>query len=335
MNWLSSAPANIMLLGEHSVVYGHPALACAVDQFIEIEWSKTEDETICIESALANFQFSLTELKAFAEQPQQNTQLDHPKLRFVIHALQAFAPCLTHGLTLKISSEFSSTIGLGSSAAVLAAMLDGLNTITQQQLNRVELFTLGHQIILTIQGRGSGTDLAASLSGGIVLFTPKTENRPVQIEKLSDTLAQDLVLTLIYCGYKTPTAEVLQMVADNWYSKPEALQQLYALMGETTQQAYQALLEQKLEHFYALSEVYQDLMESLGVNDDTLQSIIEQLRSCQSIHASKISGSGLGDCVLGFGDLSHCSSTAQKELKQFTQLAVKMTPQGAHTETLI
>lgn len=330
MNWFSSAPANLMLLGEHSVVYGQPALACAVNQRIEIHWSKTDDDTICIESTLANFQFTLNELKQFDLHPE----LDHPKLRFVMHALKQFAPFLTHGLQLEIKSEFSSTIGLGSSAAVLAATLHGLNKITQQKLNNLELFNLGHQIILTIQGRGSGTDLAASLTGGIILFEPKTANTLANITKLPTSISDNLPLTLIYCGYKTPTADVLKMVADNWQNQSDQLTQLYALMGETTKQAYQALQTGQMEHFYALSEIYQDFMDSLGVNDDTLKIIIEKMSECKTISASKISGSGLGDCVLGFGSLADCPTDSQNVLKQFTQINVEISPVGASTEQL-
>jgi len=329
--WISSAPANLMLLGEHSVVYGYPALACAVDQRIEIQWSKTDQQTICIKSELANFQFTLAELQAFKNHPE----LDHPKLRFVMHALNAFGKQLSHGLQIEIISEFSSTIGLGSSAAVLAATLHGLNQITGQNLSNLELFNLGHEIILTIQGRGSGTDLAASLSGGVILFEPALHDqkvsRPANIQKLPETISQNMPLSLIYCGYKTPTAEVLNQVAEQWQAKPEQLKRLYTLMGETTKQAYQKLMLNQTEHFYALSEIYQDLMDALGVNDATLQSIIDQIRQCDGIHASKISGSGLGDCVLGFGQLSGCSAAVNKQLQTFTQLSVNITSQGAHT----
>lgn len=332
MFWISSAPANLMLLGEHSVVYGYPALACAVDQRMEIHWSKTDEPTLCIESELANFQFTLDELKNFESHPK----LDHPKLRFVMHALKAFAQHLHHGLQIQVMSEFSSTIGLGSSAAVLAATLHGLNQITEKNLSNLELFNLGHEIILTIQGRGSGTDLAASLSGGVILFEPALNNqkvsRPANIQTLPKTITENLALSLVYCGYKTPTAKVLQQVADQWQANPEQLNRLYALMGETTQQAYQKLMDNQTEHFYALSEIYQDLMDALGVNDETLQSIIDLMRQCSGIRASKISGSGLGDCVLGFGHLNDCPENINNQLQTFTQLNVTVTSKGAHTQ---
>jgi len=329
VNWLSRAPANLMLLGEHSVVYGEPALACAVNQFIEIEWQANDDDTVCIESALANYEFTLEELKHAALE-----DLEHPKLRFVIQALRVFAPFLQHGLHIHIRSGFSSTIGLGSSAAVLAASLHGLNRITQQKLDRLTLFDEGLRIIQNIQGRGSGTDLAASLSGGLILFQPGNSQHSTQIAELNPELAAKMPLSLIYSGYKTPTAEVLQRVSEKWKTQSDLQNQLYRVMGEVTRNAYEALQQDDMPSFYQLLEAYQGLMESLGVSDATLSQILYQMRDCSSIQACKISGSGLGDCLLGLGDLSDCPEKNRRFLEQYQHIEVELTPHGATTETL-
>lgn len=329
MNWLSRAPANLMLLGEHSVVYGEPALACAVNQFIEIEWQANDDDTMCIESALADYQFTLQELK---HAPLEH--FEHPKLRFVIQALRAFAPYLQHGLNMHIRSEFSSTIGLGSSAAVLAASLHGLNRITQQKINTLALFDIGLDIIQNIQGRGSGTDLAASLSGGLILFEPGTAKHSAQIFQLNTELASKIPLSLIYSGYKTPTADVLQQVVEKWHTQNDLQNQLYQLMGQTTRNACEALQQNDMPTFYGLIETYQGLMEALGVSDATLSRILYQMRGCESLQACKISGSGLGDCLLGIGDLSDCPEENRRFLEQYQHIEVELTPQGATTETL-
>lgn len=325
MKWFSRAPANIMLLGEHSVVYGHPALACAIDQFMEIEWQATNDDLICIQSALADYSFSLQELR---ETPEK---VEHTQLRFVIEALKAFADSLPHGLQIEIRSEFSATIGFGSSAAVLAAMLDGLNALCQTNLDRNALFALGHQIILKIQGRGSGTDLAASLSGGILYFQPAINGKAAILETLPAQLTQSLQLTLLYSGYKTPTAEVLRQVAANWQQQPGLLKNLYDLMGETTQSAYAALQRQDWATFFRLNNVYQGLMDALGVNDAVLSQLVYGLRCLEGMGSAKISGSGLGDCVLG---LSAAPINIPAELADYTAFSAKLSPLGAATEIL-
>jgi len=314
--YYSQAPANTMILGEHSVVHGHPALACAVDQFVHIDWQVREDAAINIYSALG----------------EHHTQLDnitlHPKLSFVIAALQTFQGDIPNGLDIKIESEFSSTIGLGSSAAVLAAMLSGLNAICQSKLNQNSLFNIGHKIILEIQGRGSGTDLAASLAGGVIYFQPKTQLQPqVSIQSMNIQLP----LILIYCGYKTPTAEVLKQVALNWATKTHELEMLYRAMAKTTRSAFHALNKSKLNEFYQSLNHYQSLMDQLGVNDVTLQSIVDSMQSCPSIHTAKISGSGLGDCVLGIGNLESCSLTAAESLNSYQHIAINISETGAFT----
>ncbi|WP_321326567.1 GHMP kinase [Thiomicrorhabdus sp.] len=315
-SWHSQAPANTMILGEHSVVYGHPALACAVNQFVKITWHARADNALNIYSALG----------------QHHTQIDaislHPKLNFAVAALQAFQYQLPHGLDIHIESEFSSTIGLGSSAAVLAAMLSGLNTICQTKHELIALFTIGHKIIIDIQGRGSGTDLAASLSGGAIYFQPKNETHKHPVIK---KITVELPIQLFYCGYKTPTAVVLQQVAEAWQNKPAELSMLYRAMAKTTRTGFEALQNNTFSDFYQACKKYQQLMTELGVNDSTLQTIIDLLTSCPSIDAAKISGSGLGDCVLAIGVLDNCSTETSNRLNNYQQISVNICEKGAFT----
>lgn len=318
--WLSQAPANTMLIGEHSVVYGHPALACAVNQWVRIHWQLRSDKAINIDSVLGS----------------HHTQIDqitlHPKLSFVIAALQAFQTPLTamgRGLDIKIESEFSSTIGLGSSAAVLAAMLSGLNSITQTEHDALTLFKMGHKIILDIQGRGSGTDLAASLYGGVIYYQPQNQtNATPKIEKVPI----ELPLTLLYSGYKTPTAEVLAMVAEQWQHKPKELEMLYRAMAQVTKKAYLALQQKDLSSFYQECQSFQDLMVQLGVSDKTLDKIISAVKTCKTVMAAKISGSGLGDCVITFGHPEQCSESIDALLQIYPRIDITIAIQGAHTQ---
>lgn len=335
-HFVSRAPANSMILGEHSVVYGQPAIACGLNQWLEIEWTpldNLDNPIIEIESELGSFQTEIYDIKI------------NPKLKFICHALQTFQKQLSaqqQGWKLKINSEFSSTIGLGSSASVLAATLTGLNHICQTHYRKQQLWNIGKKIIVDIQGRGSATDLAASLYGGLVFFQPPTENQPLKIESISAKLN----LILVYCGYKTPTAEVLAQVANHWQNKPHKLNKIYQNMGEITRHAYQALLQNRLSVFFLCIEQYQTLMRELGVSDETLEKIIHLLNHCPNIHAAKISGSGLGDCALGIGELdiktadefhnqinllTHCP--VKNELSEYLQLQLPISNQGAHLVT--
>ncbi|MBN2646216.1 MAG: GHMP kinase [Thiotrichales bacterium] len=325
------APANTMLMGEHSVVYGYPALACALEQWLEIVWHPIDHTQIVIESALATHQFALDAFE------------DHPQLRFVCAAFKHFHLPLQQagqGWHLTIQSQFSSTIGLGSSAAVLAAMLVGLNRLCQTHCSLTELWQLGKKIIVQIQGRGSATDLAAALFGGLVYFQPPSAGKPLQIEHF----AIQMPLLLLYSGYKTPTAEVLSQVAQAWQTRPQQRDQLYRQMGLRTQAAYHALQTQNWSDFYQQLNAYHPLMRELGVSDSTLENLLHSLQKCPQVRACKISGSGLGDCVLAVGSIERpahgtahalLSSCPDAEaLDHFFQLQLLISPQGAHCALL-
>lgn len=320
IRFLSKAPANTMIIGEHSVVLGHPAIACALDQWLEIRWQARTDTQVHIDSALAQHQTCIEQLSI------------HPKLAFVGAALRAFKQAMQPaqiGWDIQIHSEFSSTIGLGSSAAVLAAALSGLNEIYQTRYSQAQLFSIGHRIILDIQGRGSGTDLAASLFGGLLYFQPAQANGPAVFESL--TAGQlGLPITLIYSGYKTPTAEVLQMVAQAWKSRPRELEQLYLKMSQLTQTAFVALKSAQLPEFYQACNDYQQTLRELQVSDQTLEYLISNVRQCEAIKAAKISGSGLGDCILAIGQMQQCPEVI-RHLSDYPFLTLEISAQGATT----
>lgn len=295
-----------MLLGEHSVVHGKPALLAALWPKITIEWCAITEQKIQIQSELAEFETDLNNIEVL------------PALNFVLLAIKNFPAKLPSGFALKISSEFPADWGLGSSAAVLAATLVGLNQICQTKLSTWELFEIGQQVILAIQQRGSGADLAASLNGGLTYFSPQ--------EKLITSLPAPKELqtfSLIYAGYKTPTAEVLAKVAKDWATRSGCLAEIYQQMGEITKQAINSLQNNQLSNFYQAVADYQIQMEKLGVSDPTIETILAEIAE-QKIPA-KISGSGLGDCVLALQAF---------ESKQFASLNTKLNLQGASCEQI-
>lgn len=279
-----SAPGSTMLMGEHAVLFGQPALVCALDVRIEIQVTLRDDRVVSIQSALGDYQASLDDL------------IDDPALSFVIAAIKAYQDRLDTGFELIIDSAFSSTIGLGSSAAITAAMVTLLNRLSNTDADLNRDFRQGLEIIHEVQkGRGSGADLAASLAGGVVCFT----QQPLQIKPVA--FPENIVLALYYAGYKMKTPDVLALVEQQWRSRSVLQQSLYQLMGDTSRAAIVALEQQDLKEFGRLMNVYQGLLDALGVCDATLAEMIYTLRQEQQVLGAKISGSGLGDCVLTLG----------------------------------
>ncbi len=296
----TSAPATLMLMGEHAVLHGEPALVAAASSRLHVYLNPRSDRQISIQSALGQLQTDLDHLSIAAP------------FQFILTVIQN-AQC-QQGFDLTVQSEFGATFGLGSSAAVLVATALAL----RPKASTKEIFDLCYQSLIQVQGRGSGADLIAAILGGIVFY----RQIPFQAEKIwPQACFLPLPMTLLYCGYKTPTPEVIARVEAARQSQPAHFETLFHAIGEQVQRGKQSLLQGDLAAFGQCLQANQSLMEELGVADSTLLEMIRRLEATPGIMAAKISGSGLGDCVFGLGEAEWTSCPWQK-------LALQLSPQG-------
>lgn len=275
MSVTASAPGSIMITGEHAVVYGHSAIVAAVDQRAQVRATPLPGRAVRIRSALGDLDTTLDALEATGP------------LRFVLACVRAVP--LDHGVEISTQSDIDPTLGLGSSAAVTVATLGALAAM---QAIALDIHAQALAIVRAIQGRGSGADLAASLHGGMVRYALDAD-----IEHLPAPPA----MALKYVGYKTPTGEVLSRVAQAWHGHDVAA--LYARMGTASDAASDAARRRDWPAMAQSLDAYQSLMAELGVTNDDLDTLVAEGRG-QALGA-KISGSGLGDCVLAFGGVPH------------------------------
>ena len=276
-----SAPGSLMLLGEHAVLQGHRALVCAINRRITIRLFPSLDRSVKIVSALGNYQAPLDDL------------VDHPSFSFVIQTIRQQSEQIPSGFELKIDSEFSAEIGFGSSAAVtVAAHAALMHWIMDEPPEPEALFYQSLKTIQHVQGGGSGSDLAASVFGGVVGYSTVREFQPLDIS---------VPLTAVYCGYKTPTPEVILKVEQLYAENPEKYDRIYAEIDSSVEQAVSSLQNHDFPAFGKILDRNHQLMDEMGVNTPELQEIVTALQADPEIFGAKISGSGLGDCAVGVG----------------------------------
>ncbi len=105
-------------------------------------------------------------------------------------------------------------------------------------------------------------------------------------------------LNLYYSGYKTPTPTVLAMVAKQSQQFPNLYKNLYENMHAVSLEAQTAIYQNDWQGFGKLMNIYHGLMDALGVCDGTLAELIYTARQQDNVLGAKISGSGLGDCII-------------------------------------
>ena len=218
----ANAPGSIMLLGEHGVLHGGAAISASINQRITVTITPNTSNTISIESALGSFSCD-----------KDNIPVVHP-FTFILTALKPFS--FSSGFTLRITSEFSETVGLGSSAAVVVATLKCISAWQDLAWSQKKLLQESISVIHAVQGLGSGADCAASVYEGVIYY----KMQPCIVEKLP----HKPTICLVYTGYKTKTADVIAFVATLYQQAPSLYNTLYQKINECAEQGKLCILKE-------------------------------------------------------------------------------------------
>ncbi len=294
----ASAPGTLMLLGEHAVLHNKPAIVLAIDKRITVTLEPRLDQKILISSCMGQIELELNEIESFSVQKS---------FEFVFAAIRYFKEELekrNQGFEIVIDSEFSSNCGLGSSAAVtvasVAVLLQYLSTNKRgNDFTQVPvLFETSRKIIREVQGVGSGADVAASIYGGVIVYQ---QQAPYMIKKLDCVLP----LVVIYSGSKVPTPVVIRKVEALQKKYPGMINTLYDAVEQIVNQAFVFIENQDWAGLGEVMNIQQGIMNALQVGTPVLNQLIDALNNTPGIYGAKISGSGLGDCVIAIGANKH------------------------------
>jgi mevalonate kinase len=303
MPFRADAPGSLMLLGEYAVLYGKHALVCAIDKRMTVTLTPRIDNQIHIDGLDTHYQTTLAAIQI------------KPPFQFVLGCLKQYQPVMPCGCDIQVVAEFSDQVGFGSSAAVTAATLAALVTWLNIPTTAAQLIGNGCKVIRAVQGVGSGADIAAAVHGGIVIY----QASPLRAEKLSITYP----LTALYAGFKTPTAIAIKQVERHFATSPALFRCLIQAIDQCAIEGQQAIRQLNWSQLGKIMTIQQGIMQSIGVSSVLLNNLVASLQNQQAILGAKISGSGLGDCVIGLG----ASNIAHEK-----QMPVQMTLQGVGCE---
>ncbi len=337
-------------MGEHAVLYGHKALVFAINKRISATLSSISKPLISIRSQLGNYEISFDEFEALISKKlksEKNIQEFPAQFRFVMASVQYKYSDIKQkllelrmqgqnecqGFELLIESEFNETLGLGSSAAVVIVSLAVLEKYLNPELDpELEhdlhaILSDAHTIVHSVQGMGLGADLAASLFGGIIQYhyqqSTCSKASSYSIESLENN---NLPIMAVYSGSKTPTPIVVKQVENTAVQYPKLYQSLYQSIGECVMEALPAIKNKDLNSLGLLMNTHHELLAALGVSNQKLDDIQANLNNMPSIYGAKISGAGLGDCVIGLGKVE--DGIKDNEGKAFQMIPISIERKG-------
>jgi mevalonate kinase len=273
----------IILLGEHSVVYGFPALAAALDRGVRIGAVPTPaGGTLRVD--LPSWECKLTAAD------------DHP----FASALAAIADNLELGrppVTLVGDAQIPPGAGLGASAAFAVAIARALLDYRARRTapKGAEIPPPAHADVIAaanaseniVHGRASGVDVALATHGGVGVFRKSTGLVAMQIPALRVLVGPS--------GAPRSTAAMVERVAQATAASTddERLREL----GSLTDLGTSALIAKDLAGVGRAMDRAHGLLGELGVSTPLLDALCESARRVGA-YGAKLTGAGGGGAVI-------------------------------------
>jgi mevalonate kinase len=276
----SSAPAKIILFGEHAVVYGRPALAVPVTQIhADVEVSDSSRAGIWIHAPAVDLHAELNTLPS-----------DHP-VAAVIHNLffslgiSPFPP-----LEINISSTIPVASGLGSGAAVSVALIRALSSAVQRPLSDEQVNAFAYEIEKLHHGTPSGIDNTVITYARPVYFI---KGHPIETVKVG----QPFTIVIADTGIAAPTKQSVSDVRKLWMKKTNRFEAVFDEVGQIALMARRviesgqpALLGDLMNHNHAF-------LQEMTVSSPELDALVRAARKAGALGA-KMSGGGRGGNML-------------------------------------
>lgn len=257
---VGQAHSKIILIGEHAVVYGYPAISLPL---IEVE---VTCRVIPAESPWRLYEEDTLSMAVYAS-------LEHLNIK------DACIRC-------QIDSAIPEKRGMGSSAAISIAAIRAVFDYYQAELPHHVLEILVNRAEMIAHMNPSGLDAKTCLSAQPIRFIKNVGFTEIKMDLSAYLVIADT-------GVYGHTREAIQVVQSKG---KDALPFLHAL-GELTQQAEDAIRQKDAEKLgQILSQAHLHLKE-IGVSSPEADSLVETALSHGALGA-KMSGGGLGGCII-------------------------------------
>jgi diphosphomevalonate decarboxylase len=287
--WKTSACGKVILLGEHAVVYGVPALCGALQGGVEVEAIAGEGRLLVPEWDVATP--PLGELL----HPPTDAVLSSLSLALraiVEHSFAAVGRTLSfRDLPYDFVARFAipTGAGLGSSAALSVALVRAVDRAASLGLRESDVDAAAFAAEKVFHGSPSGLDHTVAQRGGFGLF-----RRGQGLTPVLDT--PPLRLCIAHTGKARDTKGRVARVAELTREQPEMTASVFQRIGELVSEAVDALARRDFAQLGRAMNENQALLRRLDVSCEEIERVCQIALDAGALGA-KLTGGGGGGCV--------------------------------------
>lgn len=257
---VGKAHSKIIWMGEHSVVYGYPAIAIPL-QGIEVECRiYPADEKI-------HFDY-------------------YDTLSTAVYAALEYLNHTDVAVSYDIRSEIPQKRGMGSSAAISIAAIRAVFDYFEQSIDMETLEILVNKAEIIAHSNPSGLDAKTCLSDKAITFI-----RNIGFSTLD--LDLDAYLVIADTGIYGNTREAVEKVAQ----AEEANLPHLAALGDLTEMVQKAIQAKTISEIGPLMTKAHSHLQAIGVSIDKADQLV-QISLENGALGAKMSGGGLGGCII-------------------------------------
>ncbi len=275
----ASAPGKFVILGEHAVVYGEPAIALAIDR---------------------RFSVSVAPGPGFRINGEAADIDSNPHIRHIasLHGMRS--------LHLHSESRIPPGAGLGSSAALSVAFSGAMRRLHGLDADPEAVANEAFDAEFAAQGRGSPMDTSASTHGMGVSLNLPGHGRPLwSIERdgnrwdIRDIDVPEMTFVIGHTGIRASTGAQVEKVR-KFRGRNRFAADIIEEIGDMTVEGMDALRRDDRTELGRIMTYDHKLLSILGVSCRELNKLVDA--SLPHAYGAKLTGAGGGGCMVALTD---------------------------------
>lgn len=273
------ACGKIILLGEHFVVHGAPAIAAGISNHCEVGLTKAD----------AN---------SFIGPKGTNPELSRKSISNIIDAMR-----LTGAYSVTYGGDLPIYGGLGSSAAFCVAIVRALADEYGLKLTNEQINTYAYEGEKAFHGNPSGIDNTLATYGGIMRYARGATPAESKFEPI--IAAKPFYVVIGFTGLYGPTAVMIAKVNEFKEKNPKEFESMMENARRIVKDAESAIANSDLVALGKLMDKNQEMLSIIGVSLDVNNKLIATMRSAGALGAKLTGGGGGGCCIALAKDAQH------------------------------
>ncbi len=285
----------IILLGEHSVVYGRHAIAAPIPLHVRAEVTAQANH---IDLVIPRWGVEMR-----LAEPERAISSLHASITLIAERLGL----ADRGMRIDVFPHIPRANGLGASAALAVAVIRAMARCFDIEISEREISNLAFDCEKIAHGTPSGIDNTLATFGKPILFRRDNANSRADIQDLTTPHPIPVVIGL--SGVATLTMQTVGSVRAAWQKNPERYESIFSQIDALALAGAEAMRKGDLVELGELMNIDHGLLNALQVSSREIEELVQIARDNGALGA-KLTGGGGGGAMIAISEPDRCQAIA-------------------------